>query len=115
MGGQNVRLSWGRTPSNKQVIIFTEPCSSKRWADLLSKSFPILFNNFVLFCSQTQQDPNQWGPGGGYYGYPQSFENYGYAAAAPAPAGQDPNVYGSYPGYAGYQAPQQQQQQMGYS
>ncbi|XP_004486120.1 polyadenylate-binding protein RBP45-like [Cicer arietinum] len=81
LGGQNVRLSWGRTPSNKQ----------------------------------TQQDPNQWGPGGGYYGYPQSFENYGYAAAAPAPAGQDPNVYGSYPGYAGYQAPQQQQQQMGYS
>ncbi|MCI80001.1 polyadenylate-binding protein RBP47B, partial [Trifolium medium] len=53
------------------------------------------------------------GGGGGYYGYPQGgYENYGYAAA---PAGQDPNVYGSYPGYAGYQHPQQQQQQMGYS
>ncbi|WJX22794.1 Polyadenylate-binding protein rbp45 [Trifolium repens] len=85
LGGQNVRLSWGRTPSNKQ----------------------------------TQQDPNQWnaaaagGGGGGYYGYPQGgYENYGYAAP---PAGQDPNVYGSYPGYAGYQHPQQQQQQMGYN
>lgn len=60
---------------------------------------------------QTQQDPNQWNGSGGYYGYPQGYENYGYAAA---PAGQDPNVYGSYPGYASYQPPQQQQQ-IGYS
>lgn len=81
LGGQNVRLSWGRTPSNKQ----------------------------------TQQDPTQGGypAAGGYYGYAQGgYENYGYAAP---PAGQDPNVYGSYPGYPGYQHPQQQQQQMGYS
>ncbi|KAL5157658.1 Polyadenylate-binding protein RBP45B [Glycine soja] len=82
LGGQNVRLSWGRSPSNKQA----------------------------------QADPNQWngaagaGSGGGYYGYAaQGYENYGYA-----PAGQDPNMYGSYPGYPGYQAPQQQQQ-IGYS
>ncbi|RYR76200.1 hypothetical protein Ahy_A01g000809 isoform D [Arachis hypogaea] len=75
LGGQNVRLSWGRSPSNKQ----------------------------------TQADPNQWN-GSGYYGYAQGYENYGYA-----PAGQDPNMYGSYPGYANYQPPQQQQQQMGYS
>ncbi|XP_047162999.1 polyadenylate-binding protein RBP45-like isoform X1 [Vigna umbellata] len=75
LGGQNVRLSWGRSPSNKQA----------------------------------QADPNQWNGSGGYYGYAQGYENYGYA-----PAGQDPNVYGSYPGYPGYQPPQQQQQ-MGYS
>ncbi|XP_061347860.1 polyadenylate-binding protein RBP45-like isoform X2 [Gastrolobium bilobum] len=77
LGGQNVRLSWGRSPSNKQG------------------------------------DTNQWngggGGGGGYYGYAQGYENYGYA-----PAGQDPNMYGSYPGYASYQ-PQQQQQQIGFS
>ncbi|KAE9609557.1 putative RNA recognition motif domain-containing protein [Lupinus albus] len=79
LGGQNVRLSWGRSPSNKQ----------------------------------TQTDPNQWNGGGGYYGYGQGYENYGYAP--PPPAGQDPNMYGSYPaGYANYQPPQQQQQ-MGYS
>ncbi|KHN37596.1 Polyadenylate-binding protein RBP45B, partial [Glycine soja] len=71
LGGQNVRLSWGRSPSNKQA----------------------------------QADPNQWnggaGSGGGYYGYAaQGYENYGYAPAA----GQDPNMYGSYPGYPGYQA-----------
>ncbi|KAK7387774.1 hypothetical protein VNO78_22566 [Psophocarpus tetragonolobus] len=75
LGGQNVRLSWGRSPSNKQA----------------------------------QPDPNQWNGSGGYYGYAQGYENYGYA-----PAGQDPNMYGSYPGYANYQPPQQQQQ-IGYS
>ncbi|XP_061345477.1 polyadenylate-binding protein RBP45 isoform X2 [Gastrolobium bilobum] len=80
LGGQNVRLSWGRSPSNKQVIV-------------------------------TDSDPNQWNGsgGGGYYGYAQGYENYGYA-----PTGQDPNMYGGYPGYANYQPPQQQQQ-MGYS
>ncbi|XP_058753889.1 polyadenylate-binding protein RBP45-like [Vicia villosa] len=77
LGGQNVRLSWGRSPANKQ----------------------------------TQQDPNQWNGSSGYFGYPQGYENYGYAPAA----GQDPNMYGSYPaGYANYQPPQQQQQ-LGYS
>ncbi|KAG4929228.1 hypothetical protein AAZX31_17G014400 [Glycine max] len=78
LGGQNVRLSWGRSPSNKQA----------------------------------QPDANQWNGsgGGGYYGYAQGgYENYGYA-----PAGQDPNMYGSYPGYANYQPPQQPQQ-IGYS
>ncbi|XAR53779.1 hypothetical protein NMG60_11022460 [Bertholletia excelsa] len=70
LGGQNIRLSWGRSPSNKQP----------------------------------QMDPNQWN--GGYYGYPQGYETYGYAAAT-----QDPNLYyGSYPGYANYQQPPPQQQ-----
>ncbi|XP_019463043.1 PREDICTED: polyadenylate-binding protein RBP45-like isoform X2 [Lupinus angustifolius] len=79
LGGQNVRLSWGRSPSNKQ----------------------------------TQTDPNQWNGGGGYYGYGQGYENYGYAP--PPPVGQDPNMYGSYPaGYGNYQPPQQQHQ-TGYS
>ena len=70
LGGQNIRLSWGRSPSNKQP----------------------------------QPDPNQWS--GGYYGYAQGYENYGYAPP------QDPNIYyGGYPGYGNYQQPQQQQQQ----
>lgn len=63
--------------------------------------------------SQNQPEGNQWNGGGssGYYGYAQGYENYGYA---PAPAAQDPNMYGGYPGYGNYQPPQQQQQ-MGYS
>ncbi|CAN6452283.1 unnamed protein product [Victoria cruziana] len=67
LGQQAIRLSWGRSPSNKQP----------------------------------QPDPNQWN--GGYYGYPQGYEAYGYA-----PPPQDPNMYGygGYPGYANY--PQQQ-------
>lgn len=81
---------------------------------MASKSYS---NSYLCpcICSQTQQDPTQGGypAAGGYYGYAQGgYENYGYA---PPPAGQDPNVYGSYPGYPGYQHPQQQQQQMGYS
>ncbi|XP_074566335.1 RNA-binding protein L-like [Curcuma longa] len=68
LGGQNVRLSWGRSPANKQP----------------------------------QQDPNQWN--GNYYGYTQSYETYGYAAAP-----QDPNTYG-YAAYPGYNYQQQQPQ-----
>ncbi|KAH9606691.1 hypothetical protein KSS87_014900 [Heliosperma pusillum] len=42
----------------------------------------------------------------GYYGYPQGYNPYGYAAAP-----QDPNMYyGGYPGYGGYPVPQQPQQ-----
>ncbi|KAI4295881.1 hypothetical protein L6164_035879 [Bauhinia variegata] len=80
LGGQNVRLSWGRSPSNKQA----------------------------------QPDQNQWNGGGGYYGYAQGYENYGYAPTAAGAGAQDPNMYGGYPGYSNYQPPQQQQQ-MGYS
>ncbi|CAN1353818.1 Polyadenylate-binding protein RBP45B [Linum perenne] len=48
----------------------------------------------------------------GYYGYPQGYENYGYAQAPPP---QDPSVYyGGYPGYANYQQQPNQQQQVGY-
>ncbi|URE43668.1 RNA-binding protein C23E6.01c, partial [Musa troglodytarum] len=70
LGGQNIRLSWGRSPANKQP----------------------------------QQDPNQWN--GGFYGYTQSYDTYGYAPP------HDPNVYAyaTYPGYGNYQQPQQQAQ-----
>ncbi|KAJ8761875.1 hypothetical protein K2173_005586 [Erythroxylum novogranatense] len=76
LNGQNIRLSWGRSPSNKQP----------------------------------RPDANQWNGGGGYYGYAQGYENYGYGAPA---APQDPNMYygGGYPSYGNYQ----QQQQAGYS
>ncbi|XVF03887.1 hypothetical protein REPUB_Repub05bG0031900 [Reevesia pubescens] len=70
IGGRNVRLSWGRSPSSKQA----------------------------------QSDQAQWN--GGYYGYTQGFEAYGYAHPP-----QDPNMYyGSYPGYGNYQQPGAYQQ-----
>ncbi|XP_044498223.1 polyadenylate-binding protein RBP45C-like isoform X2 [Mangifera indica] len=68
LGGQNIRLSWGRSPSNKQP------------------------------------DQAQWN--GGYYGYAQGYEAYGYA-----PPPQDPNIYyGGYPGYGNFQQPGAYQQ-----
>ncbi|XP_021287461.1 polyadenylate-binding protein RBP45C isoform X1 [Herrania umbratica] len=70
LGGRNIRLSWGRSPSSKQA----------------------------------QPDQAQWN--GGYYGYAQGFEAYGYA-----PPPQDPNMYyGGYPGYGNYQQPGAYQQ-----
>ncbi|KAF1895515.1 hypothetical protein Lal_00044166 [Lupinus albus] len=86
LGGQNVRLSWGRSPSNKQ----TQP-DANQWNGAGAGGY--------------------YG-----YAQQQGYENYGYAAPAPsAAAPQDPNMYGSYPaGYANYQPPQQQQQ-IGYS
>nr|CAB3494116.1 unnamed protein product [Digitaria exilis]CAB3499091.1 unnamed protein product [Digitaria exilis] len=50
LGGQNIRLSWGRSPANKQP----------------------------------QQEQNQWS--GGYYGYPQGYDPYGYARPPQDPA-----------------------------
>lgn len=61
---------------------------------------------------QSQVDANQWNGGGGYYGYGQGYEAYGYA-----PPAQNPNLYyGGYPGYGNYAQNQQQQQprQVGY-
>ncbi|CAN1353830.1 Polyadenylate-binding protein RBP45B [Linum perenne] len=82
VSGQSIRLSWGRNSSNKQ--------------------------------SQSEGG-NQWNgeaAAAGYYGYPQGYENYGYAQAPPP---QDPSVYyGGYPGYANYQQQPNQQQQVGY-
>ncbi|KAF8409550.1 hypothetical protein HHK36_005628 [Tetracentron sinense] len=75
LGGQNIRLSWGRSPSNKQ--------------------------DTSVGVVQPQPDPNQWN--GGYYGYAQGYETYGFA-----PPPQDANMYyGGYPGYGNYQQPQQ--------
>ncbi|KVI01086.1 Nucleotide-binding, alpha-beta plait [Cynara cardunculus var. scolymus] len=74
LGGQTVRLSWGRSPSNKQP---------------------------------QQVEQSQYSGGGGYYGYGQGYETYGYA-----PVAQDPTMYyGGYAaGYGGYPQVQQQPQ-----
>ncbi|XP_030971258.1 polyadenylate-binding protein RBP45B-like isoform X1 [Quercus lobata] len=56
LGGQNIRLSWGRSPSNKQGI---------------------------SVGVQPQADPSQWN--GGYYGYAYGHEGYGYAPAPQDP------------------------------
>ncbi|XP_034697610.1 polyadenylate-binding protein RBP45-like isoform X1 [Vitis riparia] len=56
LGGQNIRLSWGRSPSNRQ-----DPS---------------------VGAVQPQPDPNQYG---GYYGYPHGYETYGYAPPAQDP------------------------------
>jgi hypothetical protein len=48
-----------------------------------------------------QQDPNQWGGGGGYYGgYGQGYDQYGYPTQASHDAGA--YGYGSYSGYGNY-------------
>lgn len=100
LGGQNIRLSWGRTPANKQVAL--------SFTCFKFGLFPMIFdlegtlNFFIDF--QPQQDPNQWN--GSYYGYAQSYDTYGYAPP------QDPNMYAyaTYPGYGNYQQQPQQQQ-----
>ncbi|XP_059596371.1 polyadenylate-binding protein RBP45-like isoform X1 [Vitis vinifera] len=56
LGGQNIRLSWGRSPSNRQ-----DPS---------------------VGAVQPQPDPNQYG---GYYGYTHGYETYGYAPPAQDP------------------------------
>ncbi|KAL8259331.1 hypothetical protein R6Q59_027284 [Mikania micrantha] len=74
LGGQTVRLSWGRSPSSKQP----------------------------------QMEQSQYN-GGGYYGYGQGYETYGYGHVAQDPATM---YYGGYAGYGGYpQVPQPQPQQ----
>ncbi|CAK7351153.1 unnamed protein product [Dovyalis caffra] len=88
LSGQSIRLSWGRSPSNKQIY-----------------GMPLYL--------QAQPDANQYGAG--YYGYgQQGYENYGYAPVAQDPN----MYYGGYPGYGNYQQGQQKQQhqqQVGYS
>ncbi|KAL9671118.1 hypothetical protein QQ045_008684 [Rhodiola kirilowii] len=80
LGGQSVRLSWGRTPSNRQ-----NPSGAAQ-----------------------QADPNTWN--NGYYGYGNGYEAYGYAPAAPAaPQDPNMYYAGGYPGYGNYQRPPQQQ------
>ncbi|KAF5178598.1 Polyadenylate-binding protein rbp45 [Thalictrum thalictroides] len=79
LGGQSIRLSWGRSPSNKQD-------ASAGWV-------------------QPQTDPNQWNGAAGYYGYNQGYESYGYAPPAQDPSMYG---YGAYPA-AGYGNYQQQQ------
>ncbi|KAH8518381.1 hypothetical protein H0E87_000286 [Populus deltoides] len=57
----------------------------------------------ILDCN-AQPDQSQWN-GGGYYGYPQGYDAYGYVRCAAA-GPQDPSMYyGGYPGYGNYQQP----------
>ncbi|KAL2244915.1 UNVERIFIED_CONTAM: Polyadenylate-binding protein RBP45 [Sesamum indicum] len=97
LGGQSIRLSWGRSPSNKQVNI--PQAKFLLWVSYAE------FQQLIYSMFQPQVDPNQWG--GGYYGYAPGYETYGYA-----PAAQDPNLYyAGYPGYGNYPPPAQTQQQ----
>ncbi|KAJ7551474.1 hypothetical protein O6H91_06G016800 [Diphasiastrum complanatum] len=83
IGQQTIRLSWGRSPINKQRQ------SASGWG-------------------QPQQDANQWN-GGSFYGYGQGqgptqgqgYDGYGYAA----PQDGGSYGYGNYQGYGTY--PQQ--------
>nr|ABR18422.1 unknown [Picea sitchensis] len=74
LGQQAIRLSWGRSPANKQV-------QTPGWVQ------------------PQQPDPNQWN-GAAYYGYGQGYDaGYGYA-----PQPQDPNMYSYAPyAYGNYQ------------
>ncbi|KAG0592365.1 hypothetical protein M758_1G240700 [Ceratodon purpureus] len=73
IGTQAVRLSWGRSPGNKQT---TDPV----WGG--------------------HQDPNQWNAAGYYQGYAQGYDQYGYPTQPPQdPAYAQ---YGNYPGYGNY-------------
>ncbi|GLJ18536.1 hypothetical protein SUGI_0329520 [Cryptomeria japonica] len=73
IGQQTIRLSWGRSPANKQPA---------NWS------------------GQPQPDASQWNGGGAYYGYGQGYEAYGYA---PPPQDPAMYAYGAYPGYGTYQ------------
>lgn len=80
LGGQSIRLSWGRSPTNKQGA-----SEQSQW-----------------------NGGGGGGAGGGYYGYaPQGYEAYGYGAP---PAQDPSMYYGGYPGYGGYQQPGAYQQ-----
>lgn len=82
LGGQNIRLSWGRSPANKQ--------------------------DGSTGALQPQADQSQWNGAAGYYGYNQGYEAYG--AYPPAQQEQNMYAYAPYPGYGNYppQYPQQQ-------
>lgn len=78
LGGQNIRLSWGRSPSSKQGQ-----------------------------GEQPQYGGGGGGGGGGaYYGYAQGYEAYGYAPPPQDPNAYY-GVYAGAGGYGGYQQPQQ--------
>lgn len=107
LGGRNVRLSWGRSPNNRQVLPWFPLLVGVPIEDLGSNFFFFLLRPLLSFCGrmfQSQPDQNQWN-NAAYYGYPQGYDSYGYVSAP-----QDPNMYyGGYPGYGGYAMPQQAQ------
>jgi len=70
LGQQAIRLSWGRSPANKQTAGWVQP---------------------------QQTDPNQWN--GTYYGYGQGYDaGYGYAPQPQDPNmySYNPYAYGNY-------------------
>ncbi|KAL6999302.1 Polyadenylate-binding protein rbp45 [Sarracenia purpurea var. burkii] len=77
LGGHNIRLSWGRSPSSKQAQAQAQA------------------------QAQVQTDQTKWN--GANYGYAQGYEGYGYAAAPQDPN----MYYGTHPSYGNYQQPQQ--------
>lgn len=105
LSGQNIRLSWGRSPSNRQVTFLH--CSYFQDLSVESALNLTIRQDPSIGAVQPQPDPSQYG---GYYGYGHGYETYGYA-----PPAQDPNMYYGYSGYGNYQQPQQQQQQVQYS
>ncbi|XP_024544425.1 polyadenylate-binding protein RBP45 [Selaginella moellendorffii] len=74
IGQQTIRLSWGRSPANKQRPL-------QPWGQ------------------QVQPEFNQWN--GPYYGYGQGYECYGFAPPPQDPGayayGNFPQAYGTYP------------------
>ncbi|KAL6867209.1 hypothetical protein ACP4OV_015233 [Aristida adscensionis] len=95
IGQQAVRLSWGRSPASKQVLIsmLNEVYLMMKLAKENQSDPHSSVHDPSAVWSQ-QADPNQWAST--YYGY--GYDAYGYA--------QDPSYsYGAYAGYGQY--PQQ--------
>ncbi|KAL6658902.1 hypothetical protein ACP70R_002942 [Stipagrostis hirtigluma subsp. patula] len=87
IGGQNVRLSWGRSPSNKQAQPQQDP---NQWAGANSGYYGY-GQGYEAYGYPQSQDPNMYGYGA-YAGYP----NYQQPAAQQPPQQQmrsgDPDV-----------------------
>jgi len=67
IGGQNVRLSWGRSPSNKQV---QPQQDSNQWAGANAGYYGYR-QGYEAYGYPQSQDPNAYGYGAGAYaGYP---------------------------------------------
>uniref|UniRef100_A0A453N7U8 RRM domain-containing protein n=1 Tax=Aegilops tauschii subsp. strangulata TaxID=200361 RepID=A0A453N7U8_AEGTS len=81
IGGQNVRLSWGRSPSNKQV---QSQQDFNHWGGATANA--------------------------GYYGYGQGYGAYGYATQPQDPNMYGYGTYAGYPNYPQQVAQQPQQE-----
>jgi len=66
IGGQNVRLSWGRSPSNKQV----QQQDSNQWAGATTGYYGY-GQGYEAYGYPQSQDPNMYG-----YGAYAGYQNY---------------------------------------